>query len=97
RGVAIVAINPNESQSAAAIAEHAQEFKLAFEIVPDQNGELARSLGLTICPEAYVLDSQGKVRYRGRIDERYARRGGAAEDPRSHELRDAVDAVLACK
>jgi hypothetical protein len=97
RGVSVVAINPNVSQSANAIVKHKREYKPVFEILQDENGEIAKSLGLTICPEACVLDQQGRVRYRGRIDDRYSRRGGAPDEARAHELRDAIDALLAGK
>lgn len=97
RGVQVAAINPNDSQSAEAIAKHVQEFKPVFAMIRDANGEIATSLGLTVCPEACVLDREGNVCYRGRIDDRYSRRGGAADEPGSFELRDAIEAVLAGK
>src|SRR5262249_52047749 len=45
-------------------------------------------------PEAFVLDRDRRVRYRGRIDDQY---GVGIHKPTAtrHELRDAIDAVLA--
>ena len=47
-------------------------------------------------PECIVLDANRKLRYRGRIDDQY-RPTGSRETPTTHDLRDALDAVLAAK
>lgn len=94
RGVSVVAINPNDSQTVEQTADHAKEFGIGFPIVKDTASAIADRLGLTVCPEVCLLDSSGKIRYRGRIDDRYSRRGGAADTPESHDLVSAIDAVL---
>jgi len=53
--------------------------------------------GVTITPEAAIVNSAGKVVYRGRIDNSYAALGQARRAPTSHDLRDALDATLAGK
>jgi hypothetical protein len=47
-----------------------------------------------MAPEAAVLAPDGKVVYRGRIDDRYADYGKRRPEPTQRDLRDALDAVL---
>lgn len=52
-------------------------------------------IGATISPEAFVLDDEGRVRDHGRIDDQFVARRKANANPVTHELQDALDAVLA--
>ena len=49
----------------------------------------------TITPTAVVRDVRGNVRYRGRIDNLYINIGRTRQQVTSHDLTDALDAVLA--
>ena len=94
KGVVFVGINSNEQDEAKAIAEHAKLFKLPFPVLKDDNFKLAEKFNVTRIPEAFVLDGQKFVRYRGKIDDQYtpiAKRDKAT----SREMLDALDAVLA--
>lgn len=79
------------------VRAHAKDFGLSFPVVRDRQGTLSRKLGATITPEAVVVDSEGRVRYLGRIDDQFAARGKANANPATHELSDAISAVLAGK
>ena len=68
----------------------------SFPFVKDFDATCARALGVTRTPECAVLDADRKLRYRGRIDDQY-RPTGSRSEPTTHELRDALDAVLAKK
>lgn len=48
-------------------------------------------------PETVVIDRSGAVRYRGRIDNFYVAFGRSRQVVTVHDLRDALDAVLAGK
>jgi hypothetical protein len=48
----------------------------------------------SITPQAFVIDRSGEIRYRGRIDNLYAALGKTRQQVTSHDLRDALDAVL---
>jgi hypothetical protein len=50
--------------------------------------------GATITPEAVVV-ANGKVVYRGRIDDRYVEIGVERAAPTTHDLADALTATLA--
>jgi hypothetical protein len=78
----------------ARLAAHAAEYHLTFPVARDPGLALARHFKATVTPEAFVLDDAGRVRYRGRIDDAFAARAKRNAAPRTHELRDAVAAVL---
>jgi hypothetical protein len=56
---------------------------------------MAKQAKATVTPEAVVIDSKGETRYRGRIDNFYAALGKPRQQVTAHDLRDALDAVLA--
>lgn len=51
----------------------------------------------TVTPEAVVVDRNGEIRYRGRIDNFYADLGKPRQQITQHDLADALNAVLAGK
>jgi hypothetical protein len=87
-----VCVDPDLSD--ADMATHARDFGLKFPVARDPLCALARRLGVTVTPEAVVVDDAGRVRYVGRIDDQFAARQKANANPGSHELRDAIAAVL---
>jgi peroxiredoxin len=92
-----VCVDPDLSE--ADVAAHARDFGLKFEVAIDRRGVVARKLGATMSPEAFVIDGQGKVRYHGRIDDQFAARGvrNAAAAADGGEVKDALTAVLSNK
>jgi thiol-disulfide isomerase/thioredoxin len=92
--VQFVAVNSAEEDTLIAAATHAVKFGVEFPVVKDFDAACARALGVTRTPQAVVLDSEKKIRYRGRIDDQYRLRGNR-KAPTTHDLKDALDAVLA--
>jgi peroxiredoxin len=90
KGVALFGVDPNVSESRAALARYAKERSLPFPMVRDSGGSLATRLGATVTPEAVLLDGAGVLRYRGRIDDQRD-----ATRVKSRDLRAALDAILA--
>lgn len=72
-----------------------EEFQVAFPILFDASGELLDALQPTRVPEAFVLDDKARVVYRGRIDDQYGDLKRKRLAATSHELADALAAVLA--
>lgn len=76
--------------------QHAAEYELPGTLLLDPRHELAKALGATRTPEAFVLGDTGTA-YHGRIDDQWAALGSRAQEAGIHDLRDAVTAVLAGK
>lgn len=95
RGVAAVACNPNSEthpgDALALMAPVAAAAGWTFPYVADQQQSLVRALGAEVTPEAFVLDTAGVVRFRGRLD---ASTPGNGLEPSCDELDAAVEAVL---
>ncbi|HEU4710418.1 MAG TPA: redoxin domain-containing protein [Pyrinomonadaceae bacterium] len=92
KGIAVIGINSNVKEDAAAVKSHAEANKLSFPILKDPGNKIADRLGATVTPEAYFLDAGNKLIYHGRIDN--SRNGDQIE---ATDLRNAIDASLAGK
>lgn len=72
----------------------AERYRLEMRLKRDRRGKLAKRLGPTHTPEAFLVAEDGKLMYRGKIDNLYedlgVRRGVVTE----HYLKDAVESVL---
>lgn len=92
KGIAVIGINSNVAEDAAAVKAHAAQHNLNFPILKDPGNKIADKLGATVTPEAYFLDAGNKLIYHGRIDN--ARNAAQLE---TSDLRNALDAALAGK
>ena len=92
RGINVVGINANSTESAADVKAHAAEKHLTFTILKDNGNKVADMLGATRTPEAYFLDASSKLLYHGRIDN-----SRDITQVNSSELRDALEATLSGK
>ncbi|HEY7089308.1 MAG TPA: redoxin domain-containing protein, partial [Tepidisphaeraceae bacterium] len=64
-----------------------------FPYLRDEKQDVALTYGALRTPHFYVFDQERKLRYTGRMDDNPRNPG----QEKTHELRDAVDAVLAGK
>src|SRR5262245_3922657 len=92
KGIAVVGINSNVAEDAAAVKAHAAEHKLSFPILKDSGNKIADRFGAAVTPEAYFIDANNKLLYHGRIDN--SRNAAQVE---SNDLRNGLDAALAGK
>jgi peroxiredoxin len=90
RGINVVGINANSTESTDDVKHHAAEHHLTFTILKDKDNKIADLLGAQHTPEAYLLDTGNKLLYHGRIDNSRNEQGVSSKD-----LRDAIDATLA--
>ncbi len=61
----------------------------------DRSRVIAKRANASVTPQAVVVDRAGEIRYRGRIDNFYAAFGKPRQQVTEHDLRNALDAVLA--
>lgn len=94
RGVAVVGIDSNAQDSIADLAAYAREHKIGFPLLKDPGAAVADQFGARRTPEAFVLDERRIVRYHGRIDDQYGV-GYTRPEPKRHDLRQALDELLA--
>ncbi len=94
RGVRFLAINANDAHRYPRDSYDAMKARVAAEDWPmpylhDSTQEVARAYGAKTTPDVFVLDSAGRLRYRGAPDADY-------DDPeqRAAWLREALDSVL---
>lgn len=95
-GCALVYVDPAISNEQA--RQHAQEYGHGdYPRIVDRRHELVKATGVTVTPEAAVINRAGRVVYRGRIDDSYAALGQPRRPARNADLRNALDAVVAGK
>lgn len=89
RGISVVGINPNATESVDNVKRHAAQNNLTFPILKDKGNKIADQLGATSTPEAFFLDANNKLIYHGRIDN-----AKDAQSISSNDLRDAINSTL---
>ena len=98
QGVAMIAVNSNETENHPGDSfEHmiirAREKDFPFPYVRDESQDVARAYGALRTPHYFVFDADRRLRYTGRMDDNPREPGKET----THELRDALDALLAGK
>lgn len=97
RGVVFRLVYPARSDRDADIREHLKQFSLTgIQAVRDPDLALVKFTGATTTPEAAVVVGE-KLVYHGRIDDRYVELGVERPAATTHDLADALSAVLAGK
>lgn len=95
-GVSCSLIYEDASIDAAAVRSHRERF--GYRDIPaviDTAHAIAADVRATVTPQVVVVAAGGGVKYRGRIDNRYEQLGKPRRIVTVHDLRDALDAVLA--
>lgn len=91
--VQFLAINVGGADSIRDVADMALEHEIKFPFVKDFDGSCVAATGVKSTAEVVVLDADRRIRYRGRIDDRFAEDGTESE-PSQHNLIDAINSVL---
>src|SRR5579859_1143062 len=97
KGVTFVGINSNSQDGLERVAIHARRHDIPFPVLKDVANEVADRFGARRTPEAFLLDSGGKIRYRGRIDDQFGIDYARPSKPTRRDLAAALDEVLAGK
>lgn len=93
RQVQFLSINATAGDEITDIAQQAIDYGIEFPLVKDTDGSCARALGVERTPEAVILDSKQRLRYRGRIDDQH-RLGASRTDVTQDDLVRALADIL---
>lgn len=85
-----IAINPNSTETFDEARTHAREKGFTFPVLKDEGSRICDIFGAKVTPEAFLLDANFKVIYRGRIDDNQRE-----EKVVSKDLEEAIAAYLA--
>ncbi len=96
KGFGFLALVPTDD-TALQIAVKLKEFKLPFPVISDSNHVASEAFKAIVTPEAFVLDHNQVLRYRGRIDNQYYGRMKKNPQVTERDLKDALDALTAGK
>lgn len=94
RGVAFHLIYSEPDATAECVARHVSEYGLSLEALLDAGQALAKQVGVDRVLTVVVASADGRVLYRGRVDDRFSEDGKRRDEPTTRDLRDALDAVL---
>ncbi len=90
RGVNVVGVNANATETIDEMKAFAAEKGLTFTILKDKDNKLADKLGAGRTPEVFFLDAANKLVYHGAIDN-----AQSEVMVNAHHLRNAIDATIA--
>jgi hypothetical protein len=95
RGASCLLVYEDLQIDAAAVRAHLREYGYGnIAALVDRDRAIATRAGATVTPQAVVVGADGRIRYRGRIDNKHEELGRPRRVVTSHDLRDALDAVL---
>lgn len=95
RGVRFIGVYCEPEVTAEVARRHGEEYGLKFPRLLDPAHELIGRTGAKTMPTMVVVGPSGAIAYRGRIDDRWSPQGKRRDAPRTRELEDALEAVLA--
>ena len=93
QGIKVILVNPESTNSRASIEQFCEELPEQVPYIQEENLEIARAIGARSTTEAFLIDPELKIRYRGAIDDQFGL-GHALEAPRHLWLKDAVQQLL---
>jgi len=77
------------------VQQHMELYKITTPVLLDKEQKVAKELKAKITPEAVVLGKDGAVLYQGKINDLYLKPTRKQREATTHDLRDALEAVIA--
>ena len=96
RGFRFWLVYVDPAESTAVVRAHVKEYGYRLGALLDPKHELVKATGAEVTPEAVVI-ADGRVLYRGRIDNRYVAFGKARQSASKHDLEDVLTALAGGK
>jgi hypothetical protein len=96
KGFAFARVYAEPAISTAEIIRHSEEFSLTkIPAISDAKHNLVNKIHAKVTPEAAVVSVDGRLLYRGRIDDSYTDHGRFNSTPSRRDLREALSDILA--
>lgn len=97
KGIGFIAINSNDptivpGDSFDFMVKRAKEKGFPYPYVIDETQKVAAAYGARVTPHIFLLDSTGKLAYRGRVDDSLK-----ADEVKSHDFEQALEALASGK
>jgi len=95
KGIGFVAINSNDPKIVPGdgfefMVKRAQDKNFPYPYIFDETQEIAKSYGAKVTPHIFLMDAQGKLVYRGRVDDSLEQ-----DKVKSRDFAAALDALAA--
>jgi Redoxin len=94
KGIEFRLVYPEPGLTASAMEEHRREYGYSIPGIVDTNHYYTDRAGANITPEAVVF-VQGRLVYRGRVDDRYVEIGKERPHALHHDLQEILTAIVA--
>jgi peroxiredoxin len=92
KGVNVIGVNSNSTETAEQVKANITERSYSYPVLIDKGNVIADKLNASVTPEVFLFDKDGKLVYRGAIDN-----DRTGEKITENYLRDAVDLAVAGK
>src|SRR3954471_2989466 len=96
KDVVWLAVNSTSGKTVADNKAISSEWKITRPILSDANGEIGKAYGSKNTPTMYIIDKDGKIAYRGAIDNKSVPDTGAIDGAKNY-VAQALDELLAGK
>ena len=93
-GIRFYGVFPGQYNTIEEMKNFQSRYHINFLLMTDPEKKLVSSLGAKVAPEAFVVNSEAKVIYRGRIDDWMYAVGKKKPVVTSRELQDALNALV---
>ncbi len=92
KDIVFYAVDSNTINSVDAIKKYAEEAKLNYPVLKDEQNKIADCFGAAVTPEVFVIGKDKKIHYHGAISD-----NKDAKEAKNHFLTAALDSLLAGK
>lgn len=89
KGIRFVGINSNKAEASDRIANYNKQHGIDYTMLKDKGNVIADRFNAKVTPEVYVVDSDGILRYHGRVDD-----SQEEADVKTTDLRDNLSLVV---
>jgi len=89
-GMPVYFVHASAFESVAEIRQHSEEYGIEVPVLRDVGQRVARQYEAHVTPEAVALTGEGRLIYRGRINDQHSALGQDRPQPTKHDLAEAV-------